>query len=168
MCGGTKGLRLIVTHIKIPVDGWLPKGDTIERAVHLYCPWNTVAVGQEQPENFFFGRDYLLAVSRSGFIWGLHGDRAHVRSMHPKAKEVRWSPRKNLKLHIQHLQRKGYRVVGEMDSDGVWRSEYFTYPPQPLPTARKIDSPRASLQELYPLSQKIKIALEGVTGPEWF
>ncbi len=158
---------MITTQIKIPLAGWISPGDAIERAVHLFCPWKTVAV-RVKPEDFSYGRDYLLAESTRGAIWGLYGDSLLVRQMHPKAKQVHWSAGKSLKLHMQHLLRKGYKVVGEMDSEGRWKSDHFSYASQPMAKAIQPSSVGVSLQQKYPLSEKVKKMFEGITGPELF
>lgn len=159
---------LIETQIKIPTSGWLSTDDTVKRTVHLFCPWKTIAVGHGQQQDFSYGRDYLLAESANGQIWGFHGDSVLVRKMHPDAKEILWPPGKSLKLHIQHLLKKGYRIVGEMDSEGSWKSEHFSYVSQPINRSNRSGSAGASLQEQYPLSPATKKALEGITGPDWF
>jgi hypothetical protein len=158
---------LIPTQIRIPLAGWLSPGEAIKRAVHLFCPWKTVTLG-EKLDDLSYGRDYLLAESTSGAIWGLYGDSVLVRKMHPKAKEVHWPPGKSVKLHIQHLLRKGYKVVGEMDAEGCWKSNYFSYTSQPIARIKQLGNTGDSLQERYPLSEKMKKNLKGITGPEWF
>lgn len=158
---------MIETQIKIPLSGWLPDDDTVDSAVHLFCPWSTVAVGHGQQKDLSFGRDYLLAVSAGGYVWRLFGDALLVRKMHPKAKEERWGPGKNVQQQIQSLLRKGYKVVGKMDSNGTWTSDHFSYPSQPIITAGT-GGAADPLSVRYPLSDKMKKALEGLSGPVWF
>ncbi len=69
---------------------------------------------------------------------------------------------------MQHLLRKGYKVVGKMDSEGRWKSDHFSYASQPMAKAIQPGSVGVSLQQKYPLSEKVKKMFEGITGPELF
>jgi len=86
-----------------------------------------------------------------------------VRKTHPKAKEVRCPPGKNLKQHIQHLLSKKYKVVGEIDSKETWTSDHFSYPSQPIITVGMVNA-CDSLSERYPLPDRMRKAVEDVTN----
>lgn len=74
--------------------------------------------------------------------------------MHPKAKEERWGPGKDVQQQIQSLLRKGYKVVGKMDSNGTWTSDHFSYPSQPIITVGT--GAGVPLSERYPLSDAVR------------
>lgn len=157
---------MISTGIAIPQKGeWPDANDTTARVVHLYAHYSIVGLPPDDP-NIYFGREYLLAESQTGAIWTCYGDSKAVRTMDIKAKRAFYAAGKKYDKLLAGLIKKGYRIVGELNSDGHWCSEHFSYPTTGIERTEAIGNVPLSIR--YPLSHGVKEAFKDVKGTEWF
>lgn len=157
---------MIPTSIILPQKGvWPDVTDTVARAVHLYAHYSIVGLPADDP-NIYFGREYLLAVSRCGTIWTCYGDSKAVRSMAVKAKRAFFVDGRSYDKMLASLLKKRYRVVGEINSSGRWSSDHFSYPAtgvERIETAADVP-----LSVRYPLGHITREAFKDTKGSEWF